>query len=195
MSLKPAFITGAAAKVVIPNTNRILAFCSDVNFTIDVTVIPIEAIGMMEVVTYEPVAYSASGSMSVMRYAASTIKDAGLGTVGSVAATPTSPIGDLKVGNAANDIAGDYAIFGAHLDPSAYMGSRTFDMDIYTRVQTVGGTPDKPTTDTKFQWIYRIHDARLTRRGNALTKRGVMVDAYNFVATWVEDKSGADLVS
>jgi len=186
MSLRPAFVSGANAKLAIADTNYILAFASDVNFTVDVTVVPIEAIGKIQIISYEPVAYSVAGSMNVMRYTGKQMRTAGLAGTLTTADTTYS---NVNVGNAANDIAQNYAKFGAHFDPEAYMASETFDLIVFVKSTELAGS----AATTSWDQLYTIKNCRLTRRGNALTKRGVMVDAYSFVATEIQERGVASI--
>ena len=63
---KAGFITGANAKIKI--AGKVIAFATNVGYDINVQTIPIEGIGRYEPWSNEPVSYSCSGSMSVIRY-------------------------------------------------------------------------------------------------------------------------------
>jgi hypothetical protein len=158
--IKPGFITGANARVKLDGVT--LAYCTDLNFTVDVATIPIEVIGTYEVKSYEPVAYSVNGSFSVIRY---TSKDGSANPHEGAAASGTPA--DKLVGPSGNSV-------GKQLDPGRILTSSTFDIEIH---QVAANSE----TTTAANSTYKIQDCRVTRRSSSLNKRGVMVDSYAFV--------------
>jgi hypothetical protein len=156
--IKPGFITGANARVKLDG--KTLAYCTDLNFTVDVATIPIEVIGTYEVKSYEPVAYSVNGSFSVIRY---TQKDGSTNPHSGAAAS----------GTPADKLGGTNTV-GKQLDPGRILTSSTFDLEIH---QVAANSE----TTTAANSTYKIQDCRVTRRSSSLNKRGVMVDSYVFV--------------
>lgn len=172
--MKAGFVTGANAKIKVGNVT--LAYCTDVSYNVTVQTIPIESMGKYEVHSNEPVAYTVDGALSVIRYtsraATSNIDDA--------AASGNAP-GNI-LANTTTDLQ-DY------IDPRTILEARTFDLDIFEKVQEGNAGP------TGSNHVYRIEDCRLTRRGATLNKRGVLVDQYAFVAILASDQDLSDRVS
>jgi len=171
-AVKPGFITGANARIKLGG--RTLAYCTDLSFTVDVATIPIEVIGTYEVKSYEPVAYAVAGAFSVVRYTAND----------------KLKINANKAGNSAHLIGGktpatDGTSIGTHLNPGQILTSSTFDMEIQQgTAQAAVDTTGDATTVTS---VFKIQDCRVVRRGSSVSKRGVMVDSYQFVGVMAGD--------
>jgi hypothetical protein len=161
--IKPGFVSGANARVKLDG--KTLAYCTDLNYTVDMATIPIEAIGSYEVKSYEPISYTVNGSFSVIRYTKHIKPESG-GANGN----PADQIGD------ANKV-------GTQLDPGRVLSSSSFDMEIFQ--STSATTSD--TTESNQNTVFKIYDCRVTRRTSSLNKRGVMVDAYTFVGILAGD--------
>ena len=65
--ITPSFVTGA--KAIVKIYDKTVAFCSDVSYNVSVEHVPIESLGIFEIISHEPVAYTVNGSFSVVRYA------------------------------------------------------------------------------------------------------------------------------
>jgi len=163
-AIKPGFITGANARIKLDG--KTMAYCTDLNYTVDVATIPIEVIGTYEVKSYEPVAYSVNGSFAVIRY---TAKD-----------NTNTHVGTAATGNPADKI-GDANNIGKQLDPGRILISSTFDIEIHQVASNLSGDIADANE------FYKIHDCRIIRRGSSLNKRGVMVDTYAFVGVLAGD--------
>jgi hypothetical protein len=166
--VKPGFIHGANARVKLDG--KTLAYCTDLNYTIDMATVPIEAIGSYEVKAYEPIAYSVNGSFSVIRYTKHLVKGG-------------SPTKGAKTGNPAVALGGDNKV-GTQLNPGQVLSSSTFDMEIF-QVNSVSESDTNAADDNS---VFELKDCRVTRRSSSLNKRGVMVDSYTFVAILGGDK-------
>lgn len=167
--VRPGFITGANARIKLDGET--MAYSTDLNFTVDVATIPIEVIGTYEVKSYEPIAYSVSGSFAVVRY---TQNDKGKN---KTAAT----------GNPAAAIGGTNNV-GKQINPGQILASSTFDIEIQQALDSGTGEVAGST--------YKIQYCRVTRRSSSLSKRGVMMDSYSFVGVLAGDTdvNTADLV-
>lgn len=173
---KTGFMTGARAKVKLGN--HVLAFCTDVSYNVTVQTIPVEAMGKFEVFSNEPIGYMVDGSFSIIRYtskmaAYSGVTDqeaAGTNMSGNDSTTPNT----LPKGTAPSD----------HMNPSKILSSMTLDLIVL----------DKATAGATDVGIIKLTDCRITRKGAALNKRGVLVDNYSFVAILADDAevSGTD---
>ena len=156
MSKKPAFITGANAKIYIDSKH--IAYATDVAYAIEAINLPIEVMGRYEVLSNEPIAYSVNGSFTVIRYTSFAS-----GKIDDAAATgnPAS-----KLGNP-----------GAHINPKKMLESSTFDMKIYQKSAEVEDT----ATGTGTKGVFMVQDCRIVRRGGTMNKRGVLTETYAFV--------------
>jgi len=63
---RPFFVTGARAKVRLGNA--VVAYCTDVSYTVDVVHAVPRVLGMFEGVSVEPISYAVNGTLSVVRY-------------------------------------------------------------------------------------------------------------------------------
>ena len=176
-SKKAGFITGANAKIAIDK--KTIAYATNVGYDITVQTIPIEGIGRYEVWSNEPVSYTCSGSLSIIRYtaraSASGIPHAeasgnGLGTI------PTG-------GSAAN----------AQFSPGAMLASETFDLTVYEKTAPGPANEDGSAAAIVENAVVVIKDCRFTRRSGNLDKRGVLMDQYTFVGVLAGDATGSGL--
>lgn len=157
---KPAFITGATAK--IKSGGLTIAYAQDVSYNVTVSTIPVETMGRYEVVSNEPVAYFTDGSLSVIRY--------------TKFAKEQNMAGAAATGNALHNwehTTGGNA--GEHFNPSKLLGSQTWDLEIFQK-----------TEDDEIV-VVKMHDCRLIRKGGAVNKRGILVESYAFQAILQSD--------
>jgi len=115
--IKSGFLTGANARIKITGkytgteagADVLLAFATDLTYSIDVATMPITSMNRYAPVTNEPMAYSVSGGFTITRYTQNVTVD-----------SDTDGNGIKDLGNASN-----------HLDPASIMASSTFDVTIY----------------------------------------------------------------
>lgn len=163
---KPSFITGANAKIQAGGIT--MAYAQDVSYNVTVTTIPIETMGRYEVVSNEPVAYFVDGTLSVIRYSSVA---AGM----SGAAAHGNGIGNWKFATPSGTDASQM------MNPAQMLASQTWDLNIYQKFDN-GGTVDS-------QDVINLKDCRLTRKGGAINKRGVLVEQFSFNAILQDDDS------
>ena len=169
--MKPAFITGANAKIKIGGIT--LAYAQDVSYNVTTTTIPIETMGRYEVVSNEPVAYFVDGTLSVIRYTAEASDMAG-------AAQSGNGIGNWNFTTPNGTTASD------HLNPGQLLASKTFDLEIYQKTASAAGAT--PATTTLAPAV-KLTDCRFVRKGGAINKRGVLVEQFAFNAILQDDDS------
>jgi len=161
---KAGFVTGANAKILIDNVT--IAYATNVGYDVTVQTIPIEGIGRYEVWSNEPVGYTCSGSLTVIRYT-------GRASSSNISKTAADGNAIDKVTQADSD-----RNINEHLDPASLLASETFNVKIFEK--TVDG-------ETR---VIEIVDCRLTRRSGNLDKRGVLMDNYAFVGILAGDADG-----
>ena len=165
----PSFVTGANSKVCIgPNT---VAYAQDTSYNVTVSTIPIETMGRYEVVSNEPIAYFVDGTLSIIRY---TKGSQTLLSTAQKALDKTNP-----AGNGVGTIPTGTVTAADMFDPANLPASQTFDLVIYRK----GQNPANP------EMFITIHDCRFTRKGAALTKRGIWVEQFAFNAILLDDDS------
>lgn len=192
----PSFIVGANAKIVIDNIT--IAFAQDASYQVSVSTIPIRAMGKLEVSAHEPVAYNVTGSLTVVRYT----KDAGSSLVTLYRTemqdtdnnTETEPVpvevtiegypkklisGANEKGNSIDRWNTKTGSVGAHLDPGRMLSSLTFDLEIFSKINSTG------TLNTES--VIKIRDCRITGKVGSLSKRGLMMDQFSFNAILVDN--------
>lgn len=171
---KPAFITGANAKIRAGGVT--FAYASDVSYQVIVDTVPIETMGRYEAVTNEPVNYSVAGELSVVRYTA-------------VAKTQNMP-GTNAAGNGLGNVNFTTGGLGSdHMNPGNILFSQTWDLSVYQKTQnaaTAGGSAALTTEAAEF---LTIKDCRFTRKSAGINKRGILVDRLAFVGVLADDES------
>jgi len=161
MAQKPNFVVGARAKISVDG--KTLAFATNVNYTVDVTHVPVEVLGAYEVIAYEPVGYRVSGTLTVVRY--------------SKNATASGVTGTVTDGNSSFAHVGTTAAAAgvpAAFNPAQLLLSSTFDVEVFDRRN---GTA---SLDTAPQSIAKIIDARLERRSGGLNAKGLLEEQFSF---------------
>lgn len=164
--IKPSFVTGANAKIKAGDLT--LAYAQDVSYNVTVTTIPIETMGRYEVVSNEPVAYFVDGTLSVIRYTSVA------GGLAGAAATGNG-VGNWDFNNPNGTDAGQ------HFDPAQLLASQTWDLEIFQKSDDGG-----QIVTTR---VVKVKDCRLTRKGGAINKRGVLVEQFSFNAILADDDS------
>lgn len=171
---KPSFVTGANAKIKVGG--KTFAYASDVSYQVVVDTVPIETMGRYEAVTNEPVNYSVSGELSVVRYTA-------------VAKTNGMP-GTNTNGNGLGAV--DFTTGGngaEHINPGNILLSQTWDLSVYQKTQTaVTGAAGTAVTTEAAEFI-TIKDCRFNRKSAGINKRGILVDRLAFVGILADDES------
>ena len=163
----PSFITGANAKIKLGNLT--LGYCQDVSYDTSITTIPIERCGAYEVAANEPVAYFINGSLSVVRYT----KEAS--NMNGAAQNGNSVEQMINTSNNGGNT-------GDSFDPSRILASETFDLEVFQKIAG-GGTES----------VGKLRDCRFTRKGGQITKRGVLVEQFSFVAILMDNDSAVQV--
>ena len=174
-SKKPSFITGANAKIKVGG--KTFAYCSDVSYSVSVDTIPIETMGRYEAVTNEPVNYSVSGSLSVVRYTSLASQQNMPGT-----ATNGNGLGNVDFTTGGNA--------GYEINPGNILLSQTWDLSVFQKTQSAAtsGTGQTASVTDAVEFI-TIKDCRFNRKSASLTKRGILVDRLDFVGVLANDDS------
>jgi hypothetical protein len=168
---KPGLVTGSNAKLKFGG--KTLAYATDVSYSVDVSVVPVEVMGSYEVITNEPIAVNVRGSFTIVRYTAKG--NAGL---------PAS----AKDGNGVGRFGGGQT---DAFNPGKMLSTSTVDLEIFQKSAQVGTDGAASSVDS----IVKISDCRLTRLSSGLNKRGIMTESYDFVGILYSDESFAGAAS
>lgn len=190
---KPFFITGANAKIKL--NGKTMAFCTDLSYSIQVLTQTPKVLGMYEGSSVEPLGYTVSGSFTIIRYVkdvASSVggtrpngvaeNDAGNG-VGNWGGVWGGKLGDFL---ARNGIGNDGRANEA-LDPSKFQNGTTFDIQVFQKVDNRVNLTDGASIDSV--GVANIRNARITQADFSLTKKGVAMQRFNFVALYADEDS------
>lgn len=167
-------ITGANAAIIV--NGRLLTMANDLSYSVRVDVLPVEVMGSYEVIAYEPMGYSVSGSFSLTRYVAYT-GDNGLEL-------------SSKSGNGFGQLGLD-----GHLNPGTMAASVTFDIVVMKKGSGTGITDSDPDpAKTKLaasakEAFIKLTQCRIVGFSSNITKRGVVVENYQFVSKFYDDES------
>lgn len=160
-NMKPGLITGSNAKIQIGG--KTIAYATDVQYSVETAIIPVEVMGRYEVLTNEPIATSVAGSFTVVRYSSLA---AGLPN-----AAPTgNGVGKLSDGMA------------NAFNPGQMLSTQTVDIVIFQKTKEIATAAD-------VQEVVRITDCRLTRLSGSINKRGILTEGYSFVGVLFDDDS------
>ena len=164
--VKPGLITGSNAKLKFGG--KTLAYATDVQYSVDTAVIPVEVMGHFEVIANEPIAVTVAGSFTLVRYAKGA----------AIAAGDSSTLpGANASGNGVGAFGGSQA---EAFNPQKILQSSTVDMDIFQKAIGANGAESSSP-------IIKIIDCRLTRMSGSVNKRGVLTEGYSFVGRLFQD--------
>jgi hypothetical protein len=150
-------ITGANGKIKI--NGKTLGYATSLNMSTRVDMIPGETMGRYEVVSNEPIAYSTSGSFTMLRYTLAA-DDAKLPGISGDKSNSIGAIG-----------------LGGHVNPSLLLNSAAFDVEVYQKTGDANST---------YQ-IFKVSNCRITSRSGGVNKRGIYEEVFNFVGVLSED--------
>lgn len=166
----PSFITGATAKIKAGGLT--FAYAQDVSVRVNVDTIPVETMGRYETVSNEPVNYSVSGELAVVRYTAIAATN---GIPGTNANGNGLGAANWKTGGKGSD----------QFDPGNLITSMTWDLQVYQK--TAAGFDGKISDSTNKVWV--VTDCRFSNKTAGLNKRGILVDRMSFVGILASDDS------
>jgi hypothetical protein len=181
--VRPFFITGANAKVVL--NNKTLAFCTDLAYSVQVITKTPKILGAYEGSSVEPLGYSVSGSFTVIRYAKDAQANVGGNAPNGVAANDAgNGVGNWGAvwgGGLSNLLAasgiGNDGRANEALDPSKFSNGTTFDIQVYQK------TPNGNIG------VANIRQVRITQADFNLTKKGAAQQRFTFVALYADEDS------
>jgi len=213
-NIKPFFLTGANAKIIL--NNKSVAFATDISYSITVRHATPRVLGRFEVETVQPLSYDVEGTLTIIKYARgmkdhmSTHESSapvnvdqlgnGLGSFAAGQGALTSALGLPSGGQFDGGTADNF-------NPSRMFQSKMFDIEIRQKIppktsnlpqvlqglKAVGAAlndglvPDglNDTNDTNI--LIRLRDCRFSRLDFKLSKRGLPLVTMQFKARYVDD--------
>ena len=181
--LAPFFVTGASCKIKVNGVT--LAYATNFSYSVSIPHARPKNLGSYESSSLDPLSYDVSGSFDVVRYVD--------GLKGKMAALGYSvPDGVNNLGNGIgswsvsagkqlsikNMGSADDGRANESLDPSRLQDGITFDIEVYQKL------PDGGLTG-----VARVRNVRITAMGASLTKRGTMIQSFQFAAQYLDEDS------
>jgi hypothetical protein len=166
-NMRPFFISGANVKIKL--NGKTMAFCTDLQCSVQVLTQTPKILGMFEGSSVEPLGYTVSGSFTLIRY----VKNA-VDKVGGVSPDRTSNLGN-GMGNWTDKGIG--AATDIQLNPADLHNGSTFDIAVY----------QKAVNDSL--GVVKIRNARITQADISISKKNVAIQKFNFVALYCDEDS------
>lgn len=180
--LAPFFLSGGNGKIRI--NNRTIAFCSQIEYTIDTPHVNPKVLGMYEGPSIEPTGYSVTGSFTIIKYTAGmaelhdaqhggklpsgvSIKGNGVGSWGPDGVEGV--VGTLGAGS------GDGQAHQS-LQPQRLNNSMMFDIEVYQKGPHGDDNP-----------VARLKNCRITKASFLLPKKGIATQAFQFMAVYADE--------
>jgi hypothetical protein len=198
--MAPFFISGPNCKIKVNGVT--MAFATELSVEVSIQHQQAKVLGMYEADTIEPISYNITGSFVVIKYiegAKAALEKAGF----------TAPHGATNLGNGIGSMGSQNSIVKSAglgdgrlqeaLDPSKLGIATGFDIELYQVMPkgTVPGSTDfdirssrlysDNATDTK--GILRLRDCHITGMRTSITKKGVMMQSYNFISNYIDEDS------
>ena len=224
----PFFITGANAKIKV--NGKTLAFCIDLQYSIQVLHQTPKVLGMYEGTSVEPLGYSVEGGFTIVRYAKDIKKNntpkprpipkspakltspslaPGSPAVGATTTMPPPPVKTITnhsppqtdLNDAGNGIGNWGSMWGgkngktgalqrwgvgndgrAHeaFNPGQLDGAVCFDIEVYQKAP-----------NGEMIGVAKLREVRIVRSDFQLTKKGVAIQKFTFVAQYADEDSFA----
>ena len=174
----PSFVTGANAKITAGGVT--FAYAADVSYSVSIDTVPIETMGRYEAVSNEPVNYSVSGELSVVRYT-------GIANANNMAGAAANGNG---LGNVNFKTGGNGA---DQINPGNMLISETWDLAVYQKIASGNPATTSPAETNSGApasgAVITITDCRFNRKAAGINKRGILVDRLSFVGILAYDDS------
>lgn len=182
MATKPFFLTGANAKIKI--NGFLVAFCTDISYSVQVMHQTPKVLGMYEGTSVEPIGYNVSGSFRLIRY----IKNAKDNIV-------KAPSGVVNKGNSIGNLGykGNFGKKGKNLKKIFLNDARTDESLIPADLENAAGFDieiyQKLPNSTEGIGVAKIRNCRIVQADFMLNKKSAAIQTYNFIALYVDEDS------
>lgn len=198
----PSFLSGS--NVVIKIGDMTVAFCQDLRFNRTMTNVPVRGIGSHSVHTLEPVDFSVSGQMSIVRYAnlsqtfdaakyQAQLLNKGILTADEITTLTANAVSSFnngdRIGAISNFVSkptasGNSLLDSSYFDPRKMLLTATFDIDVYDRKAVASGT--KFDLGSAGNLIYSIKNCRLNSYSINFVPGQLLIENVTFLGTTCE---------
>lgn len=161
-----SFLNGSMLVIKIGKVQ--FAYCQSLSFSERMNIQPVGGMGSYSYQNLEPLQYSASGSMQILRYSKALMDKV------ATAENPNQRPANIGTPNAQND--GNSLLDALHFNPAGLLISSTFDIEVY----------DRRATDAK-QLLMVIKDCRLTNYSISFTPGQLLNETVQYVCMGVQD--------
>lgn len=182
-NIAPFFITGANCKLKVNGVT--LAFATNLSYAVSIPHARLRMLGSYESNSLEPLSYDVTGSFTVVRYIdglKNKLEELGLSTpngvdnkgngIGSWTTTANkSPLS--KAFGSGSDGRADRS-----LNPASLQDGVAFDIEIYQKLP-----------NDSFLGVSRVRNARIVQMSAQTSKRGNMIQTFQFVGQFLDEDS------
>jgi hypothetical protein len=182
-NVTPFFITGANCKLKVNGVT--LAFATNLNYSVSVPHARAKMLGSYEANSFDPLSYDINGSFTIIRYIdglKEKLESLGVNAPSGVD-NKGNGIGSWTTQNSKNplDKAFGYGADGRadrSLNPASLQDGVTFDIEVYQKLP-----------DDGFLGVSRLRNVRITQMSSQLSKRGNMMQTFQFIAQFLDEDS------
>lgn len=199
----PSFLNGSAVLIKIGDVY--VAYCQDLRFSRNMANVPVRGIGSYSVHTLEPVDFTASGTMSIVRYTSDSfrlLKDENIyekdsaqnivmenGQPKVAPAVRTNTPANLASAQMDKNRDGNSLLSPYAFDPRRLLLSETFDIDVYQRgADNNTGVFGAMATKAETSHIFQFKDCRLTGYSFSFVPGQLLTENVSFVCMQIIDK-------
>ena len=182
-NVTPFFITGANCKLKVNGVT--LAFATNLNYSVSVPHARAKMLGSYEANSFDPLSYDINGSFTIIRYidglkekleSLGVTAPSGVDNKGNGIGSWTTVGQDNKFAQAFGN--GSDGRADRSLTPSSLQDGVTFDIEVYQKL---------PNDD--FLGVSRLRNVRITQMSSQLSKRGNMMQTFQFIAQFLDEDS------
>jgi len=184
--LLPSFVNGS--NILLKMGDVTVAYCQDLRFNRNMANVPVRGIGSYSTHATEPVDFSASGQMSIIRYNKDIVygnTDTGVPNRQDDAKKALLPE-NLQGATASKTRDGNSLLMPYAFDPRRLLLSATFDIEVYERTANkaaIDGTEGVNTGGL----LYHFYDCRLTSYSHSFSPGQLIMENVAFLASYIED--------
>jgi len=180
----PSFVNGSNILLRIGDVT--VAYCQDLRFNRNMANVPVRGLGSYSTHATEPVDYSASGQMSILRYNKDIVYGNPDNNVPDRSLTGELLPENLQGATKSSDRDGNSLLTGHAFDPRRLLLSATFDIEAYER--SANKLVADGTDGSNFaKLLYKFYDCRLTSYSFSFAPGQLLMENVAFLASYIQD--------
>lgn len=181
--LLPSFVNGSNILLKIGDVT--VAYCQDLRFNRNMANVPVRGIGSYSTHATEPVDFSASGQLSIMRYNKDIVYGNG-DTVPSRTQNEDLLPENLQGATKSKTRDGNSLLMPYAFDPRRLLLSATFDIEAYERTANKGAIDGSEGVNAG-KLLYKFYDCRFTSYSYSFSPGQLIMENLAFLASYIED--------